>query len=129
MDLATAGVEYLTAGLRIIALDGKKPNGAVHPHGLKDAFILGEQSKETGETFDLWRQASLHKDTTGVGIVIPPWTAVIDIDGEKGAVAFRQLAPSLPETAYARTARGMHAWFHAARIVRSTKLAEQLDLK
>src|SRR3972149_4265444 len=124
MDLATAGVEYLTAGLSIIALDGKKPNGAVHPHGLKDAFILGEQSKESGNTFDLWRQASLHKDTTGVGIVIPPWTAVID--GEEGAIAFRRLCGPIPETAgIARTARGLHIWCICAHVVRSTKLAEQ----
>lgn len=122
MDLAAAGAEYLRAGLSIIALTGKAPNGRFHPHGLKEPYA-GESN------IGNWELAARHRDTTGVGLVIPEHLVVVDIDGEEGAVEFRRLVGAVPETAVARTARGLHLWFVSPHQHRSTKLGPKLDLK
>lgn len=123
MDLLEAGLDYLRAGLSIIALTGKAPVAKYHRHGLKDA-ISGTDAAHA------WRKMAADPVVTGVGLVIPEHLCVVDIDGEAGAEAFRaQVGPDVPPTAVAKTSRGLHLWFVSPQIVRSTVLAEKLDLK
>jgi hypothetical protein len=129
VDLYEAGLGYLRASLSIIALTGKAPNGAIHVHGLKDALSNDSVPGTTYAEVD-WEKACKHAQTTGVGIVIPEHLCVVDIDGEEGAAAFQRLAGArVPDTAIAKTSRGLHLWFLSPQVVRSTKLAEKLDLK
>lgn len=122
--VALAGLDYLRAGLSIIALVGKTPNGLIHRHGLKDPF-QGADAEEG------WLKAAAHPDTTGCGLVLMPHFVVIDIDGEEGRVAFRALVghEELPETAVAKTARGWHLWYATPQVGKNLKLAEKLDMK
>jgi hypothetical protein len=122
-DLEAAGLAYLSAGLKIIALSGKAPNGAIHRHGLKEPFF-GDASRE-------WAAACSHPDTTGVGIVIDEHFVVVDIDGEEGRLAFRKFVgdTELPMTPAAKTARGWHLWYVTTEAGKTIKLAEKLDLK
>jgi hypothetical protein len=128
-ELVEAGFAYLRAGLSIIALSGKAPNGAIHRHGLKEPFIVTDQSKFEAVSFD-WSQACAHPATTGVGIVIPDHLCVVDIDGEEGAVALAGLIGSaVPDVPIARTANGLHLWFLSPHVVRSFPLAHKLDMR
>lgn len=117
-----AGCLYMAAGLSILALSGKSPNGAFHKAGLSPAW---------GPITDpaAWEKAARHRDTTGVGLVIPPHRCVVDIDGEVGARSFMDLVGEMPDTAIARTGRGLHLWFASFQIVRNMKLGELLDVK
>ena len=125
-DLLRAAIEYLDAGLSIIALEGKMPNRQVHRRGLNEALSGTVETKADRQMLDrLFR----HPATTGVGILIPPHMVVVDIDGEEGAEQYWSLAQAVPNTAAARTGRGLHLWFHTAHVRRSTKLGLKLDLK
>lgn len=70
--------------------------------------------------------------TTGIGIVIPALTVVVDIDGENGAQAWRRIVGErdfIPTTPVARTARGLHIWFITAGQLHSITVEPGLDLK
>lgn len=125
--LVDAACRYINAGLAVIALSGKMPNGKVHRQGLHDAISgtveTDEDRAQLAEYFD-------HPETTGVAIVIPEHLVVVDIDGEEGAVEFQRLAGSdIPDTAVAKTGRGLHLWYATPRVQGSTKLGPKLDLK
>jgi len=128
--LTTAAAEYLSAGFSIIALSGKQPNAAIHPHGLRQPLV---GQPETSEDLALLEQVFLHRDTTGVGIVIQYPYAVVDIDGEDGAQQFAGVigGTTFNETPVARTARGLHVWFGflTREPQRTVKLGPKLDLK
>jgi len=128
--LMQAAVEYLNAGLPIIALDGKRPNFAFHQTWSSEAAIRGKV--ETTEDRQLLREVLAHPKTTGIGIPIPEYLVVVDIDGEEGAVQWLNLvgrADLVPDTPVASTGRGLHLWFHSPRPRHSTKLGQKLDLK
>jgi bifunctional DNA primase/polymerase-like protein len=129
--LVDAAIEYLNAGLTVFALAGKQPNTQIEGEGWREISGAVEPGDEVilAAVFD-------HPATTGIGIVIPNGMAVVDIDGEEGAIAFNQLMggggffDGLREpTAVAATGRGLHLWYITIGEVRSTKLAEKLDLK
>lgn len=127
-ELVTAAGEYLNAGLSVIALAGKHPNGAIHHRGLNEPLagaIRGEEDKA------LVHRVFTHSDTTGVGIVLPDYLVVIDIDGEEGARVFREMVPTdeWRDAAVASTGRGLHLYYLSGRPRRTTKLGEKLDLK
>jgi hypothetical protein len=57
---------------------------------------------------------------------------VVDIDGEEGAVAWKEIAGAdfIPDTWVAKTGRGLHLWLHdGLNVWPTTKLAEKLDFK
>lgn len=130
--LADAAAEYLNAGLAVIALAGKLPNTALHRHWNEDC-IRGtvEDDEEGGDWAILYRYFE-HPETTGIGIVIPEHMAVVDIDGEEGAIQWRDLvgdAELVPDTPAAKTGRGLHLWFVTPRSQGNKKLGPKLDLK
>ena len=125
--LAAAAREYLTAGLSIIALDGKKPNPAVHRHGLSEP-ISGVPETEEDERLLAWafhpyEMGTPHGGhlgrTTGIGILVPPNMAVADIDSDEAADQYMALAGELPVTPTARTRHGLHVWFLAPGMERT----------
>lgn len=127
-NLVDAAVEYLNAGLVVFPLSGKQPNVAIPGTGWRE--IAGAVAPDDSA---LLMDVFMHPATTGIGITIPDGMAVVDIDGEEGARAFRELtafdAEGVLDTAIAETGRGLHLWYATGRPVRSTKLAEKLDLK
>lgn len=130
MDLTPFAAAYVNVGLEIIALTGKLPNGKLHKHGLHDAISGTVES--TGD----WEELAgffQHADTTGIGIVMPPQCAAVDIDGEAGAAAWRELvgdAVYIPSGPVAATGRGLHLWFlSVGQPSRSDRLGPKLDLK
>lgn len=129
-NLVLAAAEYLKAGLSLIALQGKVPHPRWHPHGLKDAMYGIPDGRE--DVAMLVRIFEEDPKTTGIGIVIPALTAVVDIDGENGAQAWRRIvgeADFIPVTPVAKTSRGFHIWFISAGQLHSTTIAPGLDLK
>lgn len=122
-----AGVLYMRAGLDVLALNGKSPNGRYHRPNMTPAWGPFEDANDPR-----WEKACSHAQTTGVGIVIPKHLCVIDIDGEAGAETFMRLVGHVPETGIARTGRaggGLHLWFASPNVIRSMKLSEKLEIK
>lgn len=130
--LATAAAEYLSAGLAVIALNGKTPNGQLHKHGLHDAL---RGAPESIEDYALIERFFTHPNTTGVGILTEYPYVVVDIDGEEGAVQWQEILGDVePDIGpVARTPRlpegGLHIWFAVATPTGSIKLGPKLDLK
>jgi hypothetical protein len=134
--LLDAAYDYTRRGLRVIALTGKAPNVHVHRRGLYDALTAVDTTSH-------FEAAFLHPDTTGIGILTGDPYYVIDIDGEEGAKAWKDLIGEdafIPDRWTASTGRGLHLWFaHSKHFCtsrhdcemewRSTKLAEKLDFK
>jgi len=128
--LLNAAIEYLNAGLPIIALNGKRPNGAFHETWSSESAIRG--TVETREDRDLLREVMIHPKTTGIGIPIPAHLVVVDIDGEEGAQQWLELAGEAglaPDTPIASTGRGLHLWFLSTKPRHNAKLGPKLDLK
>lgn len=126
-----AAFSYMALGLSVIALRGKQPNGLVHRHGLTDAL---DKTSDVGDV----QRAFRHQMTTGVGVLVPRWAIVVDIDGEVGAAAWKDIAGEdyMPLSWIAKTGRGLHLWFGLPDAVSpefegypSGKLSEKLDLK
>lgn len=134
--LVEAAHAYLNAGLSVIALTGKLPNTATHPHGLKNALV---GVPECAEDDSLIERVFTHPDTTGIAIVLTHQIVVVDIDGGEGAAELAViLGLSVAEmiewarqldTPVAATGRGLHVYFLATRPWRTTKLGLKLDLK
>jgi hypothetical protein len=106
--LTEAASDYLAAGLEIIALTGKRPNITFHPHGLTDAM---SGIPEDAEDDALIERVFTHKDTTGVGILIPERMMVADVDSDEAAQRMIDLCGGIPDTAVAKTRNGLHFWF------------------
>ena len=141
-ELREAAQEYLALGLSVIALTGKTPNGAVHPHGLYDAMsyekLLGtlspEQRKAPAAIIHPSYYAPFdHPNTTGVGILTSFPYVVVDIDGEEGAVQWMAMLGGDPDLGsprwVAKTGRGLHLWFAVTAPTGTKKLGPKLDLK
>lgn len=122
---------YLSLGLRVIALTGKAPNGLVHRHGLKDA-IHANYAETLPQLYEWVDAAFMHPRTTGVGILTGAPYHVVDIDGEEGAAAWRELVGEgafMPSRWVARTGRGLHLWYADERPWPTTVLGHKLDFK
>jgi hypothetical protein len=77
-------------------------------------------------------EAFTRPDTTGIGILTNWPYFVIDIDGEEGARAWKEIAGEdyIPDRWVAQTSRGLHIWYADERTIRgSRKLGEKLDMK
>jgi len=111
-DLQTAAVEYAKAGLHILALTGKRPNGRVHGESWswEDSFY-GAPDNEA-ERDALWQAFSDQVGTTGIAILIPENFYVADVDSERAAELLLELG-WLPQddAVVAKTKNGLHIWF------------------
>jgi hypothetical protein len=108
--LVSAAIEYLNAGLSIIALAGKMPNATLHPNGTLNAI---QGTVETDEDRGALRAYFNHPRTTGVAILIPEHVLVADVDSEAAAAVFMDMAGVVPHTPTARTRNGFHIWLTA----------------
>jgi hypothetical protein len=108
--LTEAAGDYLSRGLAVIALTGKTPNVQKHRRGLYDA-LRGEP--ETEADWEFIESFMDHRATTGIGILTGEPYVVVDIDGEEGAIQWRDLAGDahMPDRWVAKTGRGLHLWF------------------
>jgi hypothetical protein len=121
--LAQAAHDYIAWGLRVIALNGKAPNGLVHRRGLYDA--LDAESDPTGI-----EAAFSHPQTTGIGILTTWPLIVVDIDGEDGAAQWLEMSGGyMPDRWVAKTGRGLHMYFASIEPTGSAKMGSKLDLK
>jgi hypothetical protein len=112
-DLTVAVVAYLSAGMHVLALTGKRPNPKYHDHWDWDASIHGlpESADEEGSLDAIFSDPT----TTGVGILIPPHVLVADVDTNEAATLLAELAAGcdLSQTRVGRTPNGLHVWFLA----------------
>jgi hypothetical protein len=127
-ELTVAAGEYLALGLRVIALSGKTPNTALHKHWRDDLLVGEPESEEDWAFIDRFFS---HPETTGIGIVIDYPFVVVDIDGEEGAVQWRDLVGvgEVPDRWVAKTGRGLHLWYGSITPTGTIKLGSKLDLK
>lgn len=110
--LTMAAMDYLAAGLHIIALAGKRPNAAVHGDhwSYEDSFHGRVETPEEMEVLD--RALSKEMGTTGIAILIPPDFLVADVDTERAADLLVELGGTPTEdTIAARTKNGLHIWY------------------
>lgn len=136
-EVEAAARQYLALGLSVIALSAKTPNGAIHRHGLHEPFTPDGDAPvdRHGTPWSIERAFNL-STVTGVGILTGMPYYVIDIDGEEGAVQWKDEFtagdPSWGRPAWAATTgRGLHLYFHDAGgpAHPTTKLGPKLDFK
>jgi len=123
--LLDAAYEYISLGLRVIALTGKTPNTDVHRTWSYDqSFYEGRGDAYMKLAFEHWA-------TTGIGILTGPVYYVVDIDGEEGARQWRDIAglDYMPDRWVAKTGRGLHLWYASSHQWPTTKLGPKLDFK
>jgi hypothetical protein len=111
-ELQAAALEYVTAGLHIIALTGKRPNSRVHggQWSYENSFHGTLQSPAEIEGFE--RSFTTEAGTTGIAILIPPDFLVADVDTERAATLLNSLGFEPTEsTVVAQTKNGFHFWF------------------
>jgi hypothetical protein len=113
-DIQQAAIEYLTAGLRILALTGKKPNGRVHGENWSwnDSFngvpLTITEANAVKDAF------SEEMGTTGIAILVPESFLVADVDTDRAAQLLLDLGwKNSSESVIARTKNGLHVWFWA----------------
>lgn len=110
--LTMASLDYMKAGLHVLALTGKKPNPRVHGDGwsYEDSF---HGSVDSPEEMDLLDHAfSKEWGTTGIAICIPPGMLVADVDTDRAGALLTELgwAPT-EDSVVAQTKNGLHVWF------------------
>ena len=110
-DLTRAALDYLGAGLHIIALTGKRPHPVYHETWSMENSIYGLPS--TIEETAALRGVFEDETVTGLGILIPEHNLVADIDTDEAADLYMSLAGALPDTRTSRTPNGLHVWFFA----------------
>lgn len=109
-DLFAAAVDYLTAGLHILALNGKKPNARVH--GDSWSWEESFHGVPQGVELDHLRNTFTDPKVTGIAILIPPGFLVADVDSDQAAQLLLDLGfQSSEDTISARTKNGLHIWF------------------
>jgi len=109
--LADAAAEYLAAGLHILALNGKKPNGRVHGESWSYEDSFHGVPTEIGEANAVKMSFSPEVGTTGIAILIPPDFYVADVDTDRAAEVLLDLGwQSSEDTVVAETKNGLHIW-------------------
>jgi len=107
-----AALEYTKAGLHVLALEGKKPNGRVHGESWSYEDSFHGEVTDPAEMEALDRAFSKELGTTGIAILIPPEFVVADVDTERAAELLLSLGFEANEdTIAAQTKNGLHVWF------------------
>lgn len=112
-DLRSSALDYLAAGLHILALDGKKPNGRVHGESWSwdDSFHGAPITDEENEAIELSFNG---RGTTGIAILIPENFLVADVDTDRAAQLLLDLGWAKSEdTVVSQTKNGLHIWLAA----------------
>lgn len=110
-ELLDAALDYLAAGLHILALTEKRPNALVHGESWSwdDSFHGAPESEQEME--HLIRSFS-GRGTTGIAILVPPQFYVADVDSERAADLLLECGfAAAPDTVAAQTKNGIHVWF------------------
>lgn len=124
-DLQTAALEYLTAGLHLLALTGKKPNGRVHGDNWSWDDSFNGKPETDDEIEAVIAAFSDEQGTTGIAILIPSGFLVADIDSERAAALLVELGGEPNEdTIGAKTKNGLHIWYCAPGAVRNRWLGD-----
>lgn len=115
-ELQQAAIEYVTAGLHILALTGKKPNGRVHGESWSWEDSFWSDSALTDNDREAIEHAfALEKGTTGIAILIPKDFLVADVDTERAGALLQSLGFEYDKgaTIASKTRNGVHIWFWA----------------
>lgn len=110
--LSMAALDYTKAGLHVVALAGKKPNGKVHgtSWSYEDSFHGEVTTPEEMAAID--HAFSHDVGTTGIAILIPPDFYVADVDTEGAAELLAESGfEATEDTIAAQTKNGLHIWF------------------
>lgn len=108
-----AAVEYVRAGLHILALSGKKPNGRVHGDtwSYDDAFWSDTELSDA-DVAAIEKAFAADTGTTGIAICIPPDFLVADVDTDRAAALLLEVGYQPDEgSIVAKTKNGLHIWF------------------
>jgi hypothetical protein len=109
-----AALEYMRAGLHVLALHHKQPNGRVHGEhwSWDDSFWGDVTSPEEMAVLD--RAFSHDVGTTGIAILIPEGLLVADVDTDRAAALLKGLGwQATEDSIVAQTKNGLHVWFVA----------------
>jgi hypothetical protein len=110
-DLLQPALDYLAAGLHILALTGKKPNMRVHGEhwSWEDSFWGTPEGTQEAKLTQAFSEKS---GTTGIAILIPENFLVADVDTDAAASLLLELGfKASDETIAAQTKNGVHIWF------------------
>lgn len=112
-ELQAAAREYVGAGLRLLALTGKRPNGRVHGESWSwDDSFHGQLTEDESEAFD--RSFSEELGTTGIAILVPEHFLVADVDTDRACQLLLDLGWVFnDDDVIAKTKNGLHVWFYA----------------
>lgn len=110
--LQDAALEYLGAGLHLLALTGKRPNGRVHGESWSWDDSFNGDPNTAAEIEAVITAFSEEQGTTGIAILIPPGLLVADVDSERAAALLTDLGWTKDEDSIiAITKNGLHIWF------------------
>lgn len=113
-DLQIAATDYVTAGLHILALTGKKPNGRVHGENWSWDDSFHGKPESLDDATALFDAFSPKMGTTGIAILIPQNYLVADVDSERAAALLVKLGATPDEdTIGSKTKNGLHIWYWA----------------
>jgi len=107
--LLDAALEYLAAGLHILALTEKRPNALVHGDSWswEDSFW----GTPTGTDLAKLTASFTGRGTTGIAILIPQGLYVADVDSERAANLLLECGFAADtDTIAAQTKNGIHVW-------------------
>jgi hypothetical protein len=125
-DLQQAASDYVAAGLHILALTGKKPNGRVHGDSWSYEQSWHGVAETQAELDALDRAFSPEQGTTGIAILIPKGILVADVDTEAAATLLKELGWKASEdSVLAQTKNGVHIWFVAPGADRNRWLGDR----
>jgi hypothetical protein len=122
--LLDAALDYLAAGMHILALTEKRPNALVHgDHWSWEDSIHGKPT--TDEEVAALTKAFTGRGTTGIAILIPPQFYVADVDTDRAADLLLECGyEATDETVAAQTKNGLHVWFWDAGADRNRWLGD-----
>lgn len=112
--LAMAALDYMKAGLHVLALEGKRPNGRVHgDHWSWEDSFWGVPD-DPAEMAQLDTAFSREHGTTGIAILIPEHFLVADVDTPEAGDLFTKLGGKITDDTVASvTKNGIHVWYYA----------------
>lgn len=109
--LLDAALDYLAAGLHILALTEKRPNALVHGEtwSWEDSF---HGAPTTDREMEHLIRSFTGRGTTGIAILVPQQCYVADVDSERAAdLLLAHGFAANEDTIAAQTKNGVHVWF------------------
>lgn len=94
----SSALSYAKAGFRVLPCKGKRPT---LPDGFHGASLVP----------DVVRAWFSGEEQTNLGVAIPDFAVVLDVDGEEGRKNLAEHGFTPPATATVKTPRGWHYWY------------------